>query len=108
MSTHVEHRVAGKHRQTRPGAWIAFALMVGGFAAFWVLAASSQGTIDSLWSSLRDLPFLVEAAVWLAAFPLTLSMAVWESSLAEWIRLLLVIVFTITWSYLFYPKQQRG
>jgi hypothetical protein len=33
-------------------------------------------------------------------------MAVWESSWAEWIRVLLVIVFTITWSYLFYPKQQ--
>jgi hypothetical protein len=104
MSTRVEHRAAGRHGQARPGAWIAFALMVGGFAAFWMLAASSPGTIDSLWSRLRDLPFLVEAAVWLVAFPLTLSMAVWESSWAEWIRALLVIAFTIAWSYLFYPK----
>lgn len=80
--------------------------MVGGFAAFWVLAASSPETIDSLWSRLRDLPPLVEVAVWLIAFPLTLSMAVWESSWAEWIRVLLVLAFTFTWSYLFYPKQQ--
>jgi hypothetical protein len=77
-----------------------------GFAAFWVLAASSPGTIDSLWSRLRDLPLLVEAGVWVIAFPLTLSMAVWESSWAEWIRVLLVLVFTVTWSYLFYPNQQ--
>jgi hypothetical protein len=81
--------------------------MAGGFAAFWVLAASSQETIDRLWNRLRDLPFLVEAVVWLVAFPLTLSMAVWESSWEESVRVLLVIVFTITWSYLFYPKQQR-
>jgi hypothetical protein len=33
-------------------------------------------------------------------------MAVWESGWAEWIRVLLVLAFTITWSYLFYPKQQ--
>lgn len=108
MSTRVEHRSAGSHRQGRPGAWIAFALMVGGFAAFWVLAASSPGTIDSLWSRLRDLPFLAEVVIWLVAFPLTLSMAVWESSWAEWIRVLLVIGFTVTWSYLFYPKRQAG
>ena len=105
MSTNVEHRAAGRRRHTRPGAWIGFALVVGGFAAFWVLAAISPGTVDSLWSRLRDLPLLVEAAVWLIAFPLTLSMAVWESGWAEWIRVLLVIVFTVTWSYLFYPKQ---
>ena len=104
VSTNVEHRAAGRRR--RPGAWIGFALVVGGFAAFWVLAASSPGTIESLWSRLRDLPLLVEAVVWLIAFPLTLSMAVWESSWAEWIRVLLVFVFTVTWSYLFYPKQQ--
>jgi hypothetical protein len=96
----------GRGRRARPGAWIGFALVVGGFAAFWLLAASSPGTIDSLWSRLRDLPLLVEAAVWLIAFPLTLSMAVWESGWAEWIRVLLVLAFTITWSYLFYPKQQ--
>jgi hypothetical protein len=100
--------VAGRRRRARPGAWIGFALVVCGFAAFWVLAASSPGTIDSLWSRLRDLPLLVEAAVWLIAFPLTLSMAVWESSWAEWIRVLLVLAFTVTWSYLFYPKQRTG
>jgi hypothetical protein len=80
--------------------------MVAGFAAFWALAATSPVTIDSLWSRLRDLPLLVEAAVWLLAFPLTLSMAVWESGWAEWMRVLLVLVFTITWSYLFYPKRR--
>jgi hypothetical protein len=105
VSTRVEHRAGGSRRQTRPGARIGFALVVG-FAAFWVLAASSPGTIDSLWSRLRDLPLLVEAGVWVIAFPLTLSMAVWESSWAEWIRVLLVLVFTVTWSYLFYPNQQ--
>lgn len=107
VGTHVEHRAAGRRRQAQPGAWFGFALVVGGFAAFWVLAASSPGTIDNLWSRLRDLPLLVEAGVWLVAFPLTLSMAVWESSWAEWIRVLLVLVFTVTWSYLFYPKQRR-
>jgi hypothetical protein len=36
------------------GTWIGFGLLVGGFAAFWLLAAISPGTIDSLWSRLRD------------------------------------------------------
>lgn len=110
MSFHVEHQAAipPRHRQlSRHSAWVWFAVMVGGFAAFWSLAVTSPETIDRAWSHVRNLPLLAEGAVWVIAFPLVLSLAVWESSWAEWVRILLVTSFTITWSLLFYPKQSR-
>ena len=88
------------------GAWIWFALMAGGWAAFWTLAVLADARLAELWHDLRDLPLVVEAVVWLALFPLVLATAVWESAWDAWLRLCLVLAFTVLWSGLFLPRRQ--
>jgi hypothetical protein len=86
--------------------WVWFALMIGGWSAFFGLLLFSDSTLDELRQSLRDLPFVVEGLVWLLLFPLVLATAVWESSWEAWFRLALVCCFTLVWSAIFFPRKR--
>jgi hypothetical protein len=97
--------------ERRPlGATIWFVWMVAMWAAFFVLLAANR--IDGVWSGVRDLPLLAELVLWVALFPWLLGAAVWTSSWAGWLRLLLVLSFAFGWSLVSIPRRtppkQRG
>jgi hypothetical protein len=89
------------------GGYVWFALMLGGWTVFFVLLVFAQSTVGELWRELRDLPIVVEGLVWLLLFPFVLATAVWESSWDEWLRLLLVSMFALVWSALFFPRKRQ-
>ena len=89
------------------GGYVWFALMIGGWSAFFALLLSSESTLGDVWRDLRDLPLVVEVLVWLALFPFVLATAVWESSWETWLQLLLVCSFALLWSTLFFPRRRQ-
>ena len=99
------------HRSERwpLGAIIWFAWMLAMWAGFFALLVADW--IDGVWSWVRDLPLLVELLLWVALFPWLLGSAVWTSSWAEWLRLLLVLAFAFGWSLVSIPRraaEKRG
>ena len=44
-------------------AYASFAAMVGGWVAFAVALVASRQTLDDVWTSVRDLPLVVEGVV---------------------------------------------
>jgi hypothetical protein len=91
--------------QRRPlGATIWFVWMVAMWAGFFVLLVAER--IDAVWSWVRDLPLLAELVLWLALFPWFLGAAVWTSSWADWLRLLLVLGFAFGWSLASIPRRK--
>src|SRR5689334_10994985 len=62
-------------------AWIAF-----GIAVLW-----SQGSVDQTWDTIRGLPWLVQAIVWLLFLPVMLGLWIWESTWPLIVRAILVL-----------------
>ena len=89
-----------------PGATLWFAAMVVAWIAFFALLLFSEATLGELWRDVRDLPLLAEGAVWLSLFPLVLALGVWDSGLAESVRLVLVCTFALVWSTAFFPRRK--
>ena len=69
------------------GATIWFVWMVAMWVGFFVLLLADR--IGGVWGWVRDLPLVVELVLWVALFPWLLGSAVWTSSWAGWLRLLL-------------------
>jgi hypothetical protein len=91
--------------ERRPlGATIWFVWMVAMWAGFFVLVLA--GRVESAWSWVRDLPLLAELVLWVALFPWLLGTAVWTSSWAGWLRLLLVLGFAFGWSLASIPRRK--
>jgi hypothetical protein len=86
------------------GATIWVVWMVAMWAGFFVLLAADR--LDGAWSWVRDLSLLAELALWLALFPGLLGSAVWTSSWAGWLRLLLVLSFALGWSLASIPRRK--
>jgi hypothetical protein len=86
-------------------ATIWFVWMVAMWAGFFVLVLADR--IEGAWSWVRDLPLLAELLLWVALFPWVLGAAVWTSSWAGWLRLLLVLVFAFGWSLASVPRRKR-
>ena len=93
----------GQRRWT-PGATFSFLSMVAMWVAFYILLFADE--LEGLWSAIRDLPLLVELVLWLPFFPWMLGMAVWTSAWSEWLRVALVVCFTIGWSLAFLPRRK--
>jgi hypothetical protein len=91
-------------RRWTPGATLWFLLMIGMWAAFYALLYADE--LDGVWSAIRDLPLLVELALWLPFFPWMLGMAVWMSSWSGWLRLALVLCFALGWSLASIPRRK--
>jgi hypothetical protein len=87
------------------GAIIWFVWMLAMWVGFFVLLLAER--IDGVWSWARELPLLVEFLVWVALFPWLLGAAVWTSSWAGWLRLLLVLVFALGWSLASIPRRKQ-
>lgn len=61
--------------------WVAF-----GMALIW-----SQGSLDAAWQTIRSLPLIVQAVVWLLFLPVGVGLWIWETTWPMFLRLLLVI-----------------
>lgn len=96
-------------RASRPrGGFAWFAAEVGLWVAFFGLLVVSEQTLAAIWTAVRALPIVVEAAIWLLLFPWMLGLAVWEGSWDEWLRLALVASFAAGWSIAFFPWRRTG
>jgi len=82
------------------------------FAVIWIAIAIgivwSAGTVDEAWRSIRDLPLVVQAIVWVAFLPVMLGLWTWESSWPLVVRFGLVIGLA-GWNLLiFLPRSVRA
>lgn len=84
------------------GAFAILALLWTGFAAALIF---NQAILDTVWQTLRGLPTVVQALVWLMLLPLTAGLWIWETSWPLWLRLLLVIGLGFVTIYTFFPKK---
>jgi ABC-type amino acid transport system permease subunit len=78
------------------------------FAFVWIVFAAgliwSQGSVDQAWQSIRDLPLIVQVAVWVLFLPVMVGLWVWETSWPLVVRLVVVIGIA-GWNLLvFLPK----
>ena len=64
-------------------AYASFAIMVGGWVAFAVALVASRQTLEDVWTSVRDLPLIVETVVWLLGFPFLIGLVIWQASWDE-------------------------
>lgn len=88
-------------------AYASFAIMVGGWVAFAVALVASQQTLDDVWTSVRGLPLVVEGVVWLLAFPFLIGLAIWQASWDEAVRLIVIALLAVAYTYLFVPRVRR-
>lgn len=65
------------------------------FAIVWVAFGAgllwSQGSLDQVWATIRDLPLILQAVVWVLFLPVMAGLWVWETSWPMVMRLLLVV-----------------
>ena len=88
-------------------AYGSFAIMVGGWVAFAVGLVASQQTLDDVWTSVRDLPLVVEGVVWLLGFPFLIGLAIWRASWDEAVRLTVIAVLAVAYTYMFVPRMRK-
>jgi hypothetical protein len=88
-------------------AYGSFAIMVGGWLAFAVALVASPQTLDDVWTSVRDLPLIVEGVVWLLAFPFLIGLAIWQASWDEAVRLTVIAVLAVAYTYMFVPRARK-
>jgi hypothetical protein len=88
-------------------AYASFAIMVGGWVALAVALVASQQTLDDVWTSVRDLPLIVEGVVWLLGFPFLIGLAIWQASWDEALRLTVIAVLAVAYTYMFVPRGRK-
>jgi hypothetical protein len=70
-------------------------VLFGVFALIWVAFGAgliwSQGSIDQAWQTIRGLPLIVQAVVWLLFLPVMIGLWIWETTWPLVVRLILVI-----------------
>jgi hypothetical protein len=96
---------ASRPRQATAGSKLWFVWMVGMWIVFFVLLRSDR--LDALASSIRDLPIIAELVVWFLFFPWVLGTAVWTGDWAEWLRVLLVVLFAAGWTIISIPRPKQ-
>lgn len=84
-----------------------FAMTVGGWVAFAVALVASQQTLDDVWTSVRDLPLALEGVVWLLGFPFLIGLAIWRASWDEAVRLTVIAVLAVAYTYMFVPRVRK-
>jgi ABC-type amino acid transport system permease subunit len=77
-------------------AWLAEnGVLFGVFALIWIAFGVgliwSQGSIDQAWQTIRGLPLVVQAVVWLLFLPVMIGLWIWETTWPLVVRLILVI-----------------
>lgn len=78
------------------------------FALIWIAVGAglvlSQGSVDQAWQTIRALPLIPQAIVWLLFLPVMIGLWIWESTWPLIVRAILVIGIA-GWNLLiFLPK----
>lgn len=76
--------------------WLAESgVLFGLFALIWIAFGAaliwSQGSVDAAWATIRGLPLLLQAVVWLLFLPVMIGLWVWETTWPLVVRLVLVL-----------------
>jgi len=69
---------------------ILFAIFAILWVGFGVALIWSQGSLDMTWQTIRSLPLIVQAVVWLLFLPVAAGLWIWETTWPMLLRLLLV------------------
>ena len=69
---------------------ILFAIFAILWVGFGVALIWSQGSLDATWQTIRSLPLIVQAVVWLLLLPVAAGLWIWETTWPMLLRLLLV------------------
>lgn len=77
-------------------AWLAEnGVLFAVFALIWIAVGAaliwSQGSIDQAWQTIRGLPLVVQAVVWLLFLPVMIGLWVWETTWPLVVRLILIV-----------------
>jgi hypothetical protein len=88
-------------------AYASFAIMIGGWVAFAIALVASRQTLDDVWTAVHDLPLIVEGAVWLLGFPFLIGLAIWQASWDEALRLTVIAVLAVAYTYMFVPRERK-
>ena len=75
--------------------------------AFAVALLASRQTLDDVWTSVRDLPLVLEGVGWLLAFPFLIGLAIWQASWDEAVRLTVIAVLAAAYTYMFVPRVRK-
>jgi hypothetical protein len=78
--------------------------MVALWITFFVLMGFYPETLDSIWNWLRGLPIAAEIVMWIVMLPWAIGLAIWESSLATWLSVLVIAVLALIWTSVFSQK----
>ncbi len=84
--------------------FVLFALLWAGFLAAVVM---SQGTLDGTWETIRGLPIVLQAIVWLLFLPVVAGLWIWETSWPFVVRVLLVVGLA-GWNLLVFLPRAAG
>ena len=76
--------------------WIAsngilFVVFAAIWVAFGVALIWSQGSLDQVWESIRELPLVLQAVLWVLLLPVMFGLWAWETSWPLVVRLVLVL-----------------
>ena len=78
------------------------------FAVIWIAFAVglifSQGSVDQVWQTVRELPLIVQIGVWVLFLPVMIGLWVWETSWPLILRLVLVVGVAGWNLFMFVPK----
>lgn len=83
-------------------------VLFGVFALIWIAFGAgllwSQGSVDHAWETIRGLPLIVQAVVWLLFLPVMIGLWIWETSWPLIVRVILVVAIA-GWNLLvFLPR----
>jgi hypothetical protein len=70
---------------------ILFAVFLVVWIAFGTALVISQGSLDQAWATVRGLPLVVQAVVWVLFLPVMAGLWIWETSWPLIVRLVLVV-----------------
>jgi hypothetical protein len=81
--------------------------MASGWLAFAAALVVSPTALNDTWSSIRDLPLVLEGLLWLAAFPYLVGLAIWQASWDEGVRLIAIAMLALSYTLLFVPPDWK-
>jgi hypothetical protein len=67
------------------------------------LPADARRRLDHV----RDLPLVIEGVVWLLGFPFLIGLAIWQASWDEAMRLTVIAVLAVAYTYMFLPRGRK-
>lgn len=89
-------------RSIMPYLW--FGLVVVGWIAFGATLVAAAGSLDGLWSWVREQSLVVQGVMWVLLLPWMAALAIWESSWVLWLRLTAVGGIAGVNLYTFFPR----